>query len=76
VLISVTTIPAAANVGVAAAYGNWGDCRGALAQLLLNLGALLLAGTATAGAQRLLYARRHDRFLREHSAVNPGEAPR
>jgi uncharacterized hydrophobic protein (TIGR00271 family) len=76
VLISVTTIPAAANVGVAAAYGNWGDCRGALAQLLLNLGALVLAGTATAGAQRLVYARRHDRFVRERTPVTPGEAPR
>jgi uncharacterized hydrophobic protein (TIGR00271 family) len=76
VLISVTTIPAAANVGVAAAYGNWGDCRGALAQLLLNLGGLVLAGTATAGAQRLVYARRHDRFVRERAAVTPGEAPR
>ena len=40
VLISVTTIPAAAYVGVAAAYGNWDDCRGALVQLLLNLAAL------------------------------------
>jgi uncharacterized membrane protein len=33
VLISVTTIPAAANVGVAAAYRNWDDCLGALEQL-------------------------------------------
>jgi uncharacterized hydrophobic protein (TIGR00271 family) len=76
VLISVTTIPAAANVGVAAAYGNWSDCRGALAQLLLNLGALVLAGTATAGVQRLVYARRRDRFLRERGGIAPGQAPR
>ena len=27
VLISVTTIPAAANIGVAAAYGDWGEAR-------------------------------------------------
>ena len=63
VLISVTTIPSAANVGVAAAYGNWGDCRGALLQLLLNLVALVIAGVATAGAQRLVYARRRSRHL-------------
>ena len=64
VLISVTTIPAAANVGVAAAYGNWDDCLGALAQLSVNLGALILAGVATAGAQRVFYARRRSRHLR------------
>jgi Domain of unknown function (DUF389) len=58
VLISVTTIPAAANVGVAAAYRNWDDCLGALEQLLLNLGALILGGLAVAGAQRYVYARR------------------
>jgi uncharacterized hydrophobic protein (TIGR00271 family) len=63
VLISVTTIPAAANVGVAAAYQNWDDCLGALAQLLLNLGALILAGIATAGAQRVVYARRQIRHM-------------
>jgi uncharacterized hydrophobic protein (TIGR00271 family) len=58
VLISVTTIPAAANVGVAAAYRNWDDCLGALEQLLLNLAALILGGLAVAGAQRYVYARR------------------
>jgi uncharacterized hydrophobic protein (TIGR00271 family) len=64
VLISVTTIPAAANVGVAAAYGNWDDCLGAFGQLSLNLGALATAGIVTAGGQRLLYARRRERHLR------------
>jgi uncharacterized hydrophobic protein (TIGR00271 family) len=63
VLISVTTIPAAANVGVAAAYGNWDDCRGALAQLSLNLGALVVAGITTAGGQRAFYARRRARHV-------------
>ena len=63
VLISVTTIPAAANVGVAAAYGNWDDCLGAFGQLSLNLGALATAGIATAGGQRLLYARRRERHV-------------
>jgi uncharacterized hydrophobic protein (TIGR00271 family) len=58
VLISVTTIPAAANVGVAAAYGDWGELRGALAQLLINLGAILVAGVATLSFQRAQFARR------------------
>ena len=58
VLISVTTIPAAANVGVAAAYGDWGELQGALAQLLINLGAILVAGVATLSLQRALFARR------------------
>jgi uncharacterized hydrophobic protein (TIGR00271 family) len=70
VLISVTTIPAAANVGVAAAYRSWDDCLGALEQLLLNLGALMLAGIATAGVQRLVYARRQSRHVEER-AVSP-----
>ena len=47
VLISVTTIPAAANVGVAAAYGDWSEFSGALVQLLINLGSIVVAGTTT-----------------------------
>ena len=72
VLISVTTIPAAANVGVAAAYRNWDDCLGALEQLLLNLGALMLGGLVTAGAQRFFYARRQSRYLRERPGSRTG----
>lgn len=58
VLISVTTLPAAANAGVAAAYGDWGTFAGSLAQLGLNLSLLVLAGTATLALQRLAFARR------------------
>jgi uncharacterized hydrophobic protein (TIGR00271 family) len=58
VLISVTTIPAAANVGAAAAYANWSEFRGALAQLSLNLGCIVVAGVATLAAQRAFFARR------------------
>jgi uncharacterized hydrophobic protein (TIGR00271 family) len=61
VLISVTTIPAAANVGVAAAYGEWGEFGGALAQLLINVGCIVAAGVATLAAQRALFARRSAR---------------
>jgi uncharacterized hydrophobic protein (TIGR00271 family) len=46
VLISVTTIPAAANVGVAAVYGDWDAVAGAALQLVINLLAIVLSGIA------------------------------
>jgi uncharacterized hydrophobic protein (TIGR00271 family) len=58
VLISVTTIPAAANVGVATAYTDWSEAGGALAQLVLNLACIVAAGTATLALQRLAFRRR------------------
>ncbi len=63
VLISVTTIPAAANVGVATAYGDWHEVGGAAAQLGLNLACIIVAGIATLTLQRRLYRRRLDRAL-------------
>ena len=47
VLISVTTIPAIAEIGVGVALGQGDDVLGALAQLGLNLVCLVLAGVAT-----------------------------
>lgn len=47
VLVSVTTIPAAANVGVATAYREWPEVTGAAAQLGVNVVGLLAAGVAT-----------------------------
>jgi uncharacterized hydrophobic protein (TIGR00271 family) len=64
VLISVTTIPAAANVGVAAAYGDWEEFRGALAQLGINLVCLTAAGVATLAIQRAEFVRRRKRYRR------------
>jgi uncharacterized hydrophobic protein (TIGR00271 family) len=58
VLISVTTIPAAANVGVAAAYADWDECLGAASQLGINLVAIVVAGVATLALQRAFYVRR------------------
>ena len=72
VLISVTTIPAAANVGLAAAYGAWESSRGSLAQLGINLVAILLAGTATLWVQRLLYRRRRIRHLSDPARRKAG----
>lgn len=58
VFISVTTIPAAANIGVAAACGNIGELRGSSVQLGLNLLVMIVAGVTTLVLQRIAYARR------------------
>jgi len=63
VLISVTTLPAAANLGVAAAFQDGGEARGAAIQLGLNLGVLVLAGLATLRIQRLAFTRQLTGFL-------------
>ncbi|MFI7248567.1 DUF389 domain-containing protein [Micromonospora chalcea] len=47
VLISVTTVPAAANVAVASAYGVWHEAAGSALQLVINLAAIVLAGLLT-----------------------------
>jgi uncharacterized hydrophobic protein (TIGR00271 family) len=68
VLISVTTIPAAANIGVAAAYGDRDGWIGSMQQLAVNLVSIVVAGTTVLAVQRLLYARRRSRHLRGDSA--------
>ena len=57
VLISVTTIPAAANVGVALAMSRAGEAAGAFAQLSLNLVILAVAGAATFRLQAVALGR-------------------
>jgi uncharacterized hydrophobic protein (TIGR00271 family) len=61
VLISVTTIPAAANIGVAAAYADWEELQGAAAQLGLNLTCIVFAGLVTLTVQRVSFRRRQMR---------------
>ena len=63
VLISVTTIPAAANVGVAAAYGDADEALGAAGQLAINLCAIVLAGVITLFIQRRYYVAKRRRHL-------------
>lgn len=58
VLVSVTTIPAAANVAVSATYAHWGSMGGSLAQLGLNLALVVVAGTLTLALQRRVFVRR------------------
>jgi uncharacterized hydrophobic protein (TIGR00271 family) len=69
VLISVTTIPAAAYVGVAAAYGDGRSFRGSLGQLGVNVAALLAAGTLTLVVQRAIYGRRRAAHLRRKAGA-------
>ncbi len=55
VFISVTTIPAAADIGLSIAFGNWHDAGGALFQLLLNVVILIVVGTLALRAQHAFW---------------------
>jgi uncharacterized hydrophobic protein (TIGR00271 family) len=57
VLVSITTIPAASNVGVALAMGNVSEAGQSLVILLVNLAGLLAGGVVTLLAARV-WARR------------------
>ena len=57
VFISVTTIPAAADIGVSLAYRNWHEAAGSALQLLLNVGLLLVVGAGGLAAQRRIWTR-------------------
>jgi hypothetical protein len=72
VLISVTTIPAASNVGVATAYGDWGEAGGAAAQLAINLTSIVLAGVLALFVQRRYYVARRVRHLGDPSRAAAG----
>jgi uncharacterized hydrophobic protein (TIGR00271 family) len=65
VLISVTTIPAAANVAVALAYWVPSEAIGSAIQLVINLSAIAVAGTLTL----LLLKARSDRLARRSPTV-------
>jgi uncharacterized membrane protein len=57
VLVSITTIPAASNVGVALAMGNPAEAGRSLMILLVNLAGLLVGGVLTLLGTRV-WARR------------------
>ena len=62
VFISVTTIPAAASVGVSIAFSSWGEAGGSTLQLLLNVVVLIVVSAVGLSAQRKIahrYATRH-----------------
>jgi uncharacterized hydrophobic protein (TIGR00271 family) len=72
VAISITTIPAAAYLGVAIGVGEADKVPGALAVLAVNVAILLMAGTATLIVQRWLAARgRPSRAARDAGGSQP-----
>jgi uncharacterized hydrophobic protein (TIGR00271 family) len=67
VLISVTTIPSAAAIALAAAYRDGDALAGSAAQLGVNLTMIVVAGLATLAIQHRLYERRQRAHLRDGS---------
>jgi len=67
VFISVTTIPAASDIGVATAFGSWSEARGSLLQLLLNILILIVVGLLTLKMVRLIWQRISNRRGKEES---------
>jgi len=61
VFVSVTTIPAAADMGLSAAFGSWSEARGSTFQLLLNVAVLIAVGAAGLGVQRAVWRNRTER---------------
>jgi uncharacterized hydrophobic protein (TIGR00271 family) len=57
VFISVTTIPAAADLGLSIAFGDWSEAGGAFLQLLLNVSILIVVGAAGLRVQRRIWGR-------------------
>jgi uncharacterized hydrophobic protein (TIGR00271 family) len=57
VFISITTLPAAASIGLSVAFSSWHDAAGSLYQLLLNVVILIVVGTVGLSAQRSLWHR-------------------
>jgi uncharacterized hydrophobic protein (TIGR00271 family) len=58
VFISVTTIPAAADIGLSAAYGSWTEARGSFYQLLMNATVLTVVGIVVFVVQRRTWTAR------------------
>jgi uncharacterized hydrophobic protein (TIGR00271 family) len=59
VFISVTTVPAVGTVALCLGVGVWSEIPAALLQLGINLAGMVLAGTVTLLAQRVVWARVH-----------------
>jgi uncharacterized hydrophobic protein (TIGR00271 family) len=57
VFISVTTIPAAADIGVSSAFQDWSESGGSLVQLLLNVAILMAVGAVGLVVQQRVWRR-------------------
>ena len=71
VAISVTTVPAAAFVGVGGGLEQWDVAVGALEVLAVNLAMLLLSGVVTLAAQALYERRRGHRAPTQRARRDP-----
>ncbi len=58
VFISVTTIPAASDIGISLAFGSWREAWGSTVQLLLNIVLLVVVGAAGLSVQRTIWRAR------------------
>lgn len=76
VLISVTTIPASAQMGLSSAFREWDSLAGAAVQLGSNVVIVLVVGTATLTVQRAAYARRRRHHERRRREARPSPTER
>ena len=72
VFISVTTIPAASDMGLSAAYGSWPEARGSTFQLLLNVVLLIAVGTVGLRLQRSFWRKRTAKAAARARRPSPG----
>jgi uncharacterized hydrophobic protein (TIGR00271 family) len=57
VFVSVTTIPAASDIGISVSYGLWSEAWGSLVQLVLNVSILVTVGMVMLVVQQRLWDR-------------------
>jgi uncharacterized hydrophobic protein (TIGR00271 family) len=72
VFISVTTIPAASDMGLSVAYRSWTEARGSTFQLLLNVVVLVAVGTLGLRLQRAVWRGRTARTAARARRSPPG----
>jgi len=68
VFISVTTIPAASDIGVSIAFGSWTEAWGSAVQLALNVSVLTAVASLGLPAQQALW----QRAIRRSATAPPG----
>ena len=72
VFISVTTIPAASDMGLSAAYSSWSEVRGSTFQLLLNVVLLIVVGALGLRLLRWVWRRRTAKAAAGARRPSPG----
>jgi uncharacterized hydrophobic protein (TIGR00271 family) len=55
VFISVTTVPAAGNIAVALALGQFNEVNGSILQLIINISGMIISGLLTLWVQRIAW---------------------